>query len=592
MSIVIASSSETQFSLNSLEAASVAIAIGACFAWPRLGSKWFSYLEHLFLRLARRPGLSVAVVGFSVILLRLAILPIHPVPVPFGADDFSNLLAADTFSHGRLTNPTPAMWVHFETIHIDMRPTYMSMYFPAQGLVLSAGKVLFGHPWFGVLAGGALMCASICWMLQAWLPPSWALLGGFLAVLRLALFSYWTSTYHNAGPISAFGGALVLGGLPRLMRKPRVRHALMMSAGAAILLISRPYEGLLLCLPVLVVLSHWMISSKDRPAAPVLFRSLAPGLALLIAALAWMGYYDNRVFGHPLTLPYTVNRTTYALAPYYVWQKLRPEPAYRHEEMRRFYHVEELNDYYKIHKPFGFLKSTLIKAARAVFFFSGLVLLPPLFMLPWALRDRRIRFLVYCLLVLAAGMAIEIYLFPHYVAAFTAAFYAVGLQSMRHLRVWRPGGQSSGLALTRCIVAICVLMAVVRLFDRQLNCPVPERPVSTWICNWFGPDHFVTQRSLIEHQLQQIPGDQLAIVRYSPTHDPIDEWVFNAADIDESKVIWAREMNADANRELIQYYGNRRVWLVQPDQEPAITPYPMPGQVTSVSRESVAWSRM
>jgi hypothetical protein len=66
-------------------------------------------------------------------------------------DDFSFLLAADTFAHGRLANPTPAMWTHFESIHITMQPTYMSMYFPAQGLLLAAGKVLFGNPWFGIL---------------------------------------------------------------------------------------------------------------------------------------------------------------------------------------------------------------------------------------------------------------------------------------------------------------------------------------------------------------------------------------------------------------------------------------------------------
>jgi hypothetical protein len=51
----------------------------------------------------------------------------------FLPDDFSFLLAGDTFAHGRLTNPTPAMWTHFETIHITMQPTYQSMYFPGRG---------------------------------------------------------------------------------------------------------------------------------------------------------------------------------------------------------------------------------------------------------------------------------------------------------------------------------------------------------------------------------------------------------------------------------------------------------------------------
>jgi hypothetical protein len=55
----------------------------------------------------------------------------------------------------------------------------------------------------------------------------------------------------------------------------------------------------------------------------------------------------------------------------------------------------------------------------------------------------------------------------------------------------------------------------------------------------------------------------------------MDEWVYNRADIDGSKVVWAREMDAADNLELTQYYRGRRVWLVEPDAIPArISPYP------------------
>jgi hypothetical protein len=221
---------------------------------------------------------------------------------------------------------------------------------------------------------------------------------------------------------------------------------------------------------------------------------------------------------------------------------------------------------------------------RGIYFFTGIALLPPLFLLPWALRDRRLRLLVVSLLVLAGGMAIEIYLFPHYLAPFTVAFYAVGLQAMRHLYHCRPGDQPVGRAMTHWMVGICVVMTLLRPFDKQLRSPVPERPVSTWIVNWFGPDHFVTQRSVVAQQLEQMPGAQLAIVRYSPDHDPIDEWVYNAADVDSSRIVWARAMDPADDLELIRYYNQRRAWLIQPDS-PAeqIVPYPLPQQVTAVS---------
>ena len=585
MSIALLSSTENNFSVMDIEIGLTAIGFAAAFAWSGFGSNWFLRIERLFGTLAHRRNLAVLTVGLAALFLRLAILPVHPVPVPFRPDDFSNLLAADTFAHGRLTNPTPAMWVHFESIDIDMKPTYMSMYFPAQGLVLAAGKVLFGQPWFGVLISGALMCAGLCWMLQAWLPPSWALLGGFLAVLRLALFSYWTNAYDNGGPIAALGGALLLGALPRLMRDARRRYALLMATGAVLLAFTRPFEGVLLCIPVAAALIRWLVVAKNRPSAAALFRCTAPALALLIAAAAWLGYYDSRVFGSSLTLPYTVNRATYATAPYFVWQKPRPEPVYHHDEMRRFYQVDELEYYNQVDSSPGLATMTLFKAIMGILFLTGAALLPPLFMLPWALRDRRIRFLVLCLVVLAVGMTIEVYLYPHHLAPFTGAFYAVGLQCMRHLRVWSPGGKSVGLAMTRFSVFICVLMAGLRPFDRQLHCAVPARPVSTWICNWYGPDLFSSDRTSVLSELQQDPGQQLAIVRYSSTHDPLDEWVYNAADIDNSKVIWARDMDAAANRELIEHYSRRKAWLVQPDLPQAkIVPYPVPEQVTAASR--------
>ncbi|MGA2634042.1 MAG: hypothetical protein ABSF16_07405 [Terracidiphilus sp.] len=560
------------------------IAIAGAFCLPHLGSSVFRRMERAFGRLARKQGLAVAVVGLATLLLRLAILPFYPIPLPFVPDDFSFLLAADTFIHGRLANPTPAMWTHFESIHITMQPTYMSMYFPAQGLLLAAGKLLFGNPWFGILLSSALMCAALCWMLQAWLPPGWALLGGMLAVLRLGVFSYWINTYSAGGSIAAIGGALVLGALPRLMKTTRHRYAVLMAAGIVLLAITRPYEGLLLCLPVAIALARWILRGKNRPSAAALVRLSALPLAMIVAAVAWLGYYDYRAFGSPFTLPYTVDRATYAVAPYYIWQQQRPTPAYRHEELRHFYFINELGGYKKIHKLSGFFTETSFKAIRCFEFFAGFVLLPPLIMLRRVFLDRRIRFLVLCSLVLAGGMVIEIFLIAHYLAPFTAVFYAIGLQAMRHLRVWNPGGQPVGATMVRLLVVICVALAGLRVFTVPLHIAIPEWPPSEWADKWYGPEHFGVERAHIEAGLEQLPGDQLVIVRYTPGHNPIDEWVYNWADIDGSKVIWAREMDSANNLELIHYYHGRKVWLVEPDTLPAsISPYPVPEQLPAAS---------
>ena len=366
-----------------------AIAFAMAFAAPRLGNPWFKRIELAFGKLARRKGLAVVSVGLATLLLRLALLPLFPIPLPFIHDDFSHLLAADTFAHGRLTNPTPAMWIHFESFHITMQPTYMSMYFPGEGLVLAAGKVVFGSPWFGILICGALMCAALCWMLQAWLPPAWALLGGILVMIRLGLFSYWMNTYTGGGMIVALGGALVLGALPRLMKTARFRYGMLMAIGIVILMLTRPYEGMLLCLPAAFALGHWAFAGKNRPSPAVLMRRAAVPLLLIVSAGAWLGYYDYRAFGKATTLPYTIDRTTYAVAPYYVWQPPRPEPHYRNEQMRTFYTFLEMEDYWNIHSWWKYVPLTVWKAVKAITFFASFALLPPLIMMRRALKDRR-----------------------------------------------------------------------------------------------------------------------------------------------------------------------------------------------------------
>src|SRR5713226_5430667 len=167
----------------------VAFLLGAAFV-PRASDAACSFIETVFSKLSGRRALAMAALFIGVIAIRVSLLPVLPVPSPGIHDEFSYLLMAYTFAHARLANPTHPMWLSFETFHVNWFPVYSSIYPPAQGFVLALGQ-LFGHPWIGVLLSPAAMCAAITWMLQAWMPSRWALLGGALCAVKFGFAHYW-----------------------------------------------------------------------------------------------------------------------------------------------------------------------------------------------------------------------------------------------------------------------------------------------------------------------------------------------------------------------------------------------------------------
>jgi len=520
-------------------------------------SESFDRLQCAFSRLARRRNLSILVVGLLVLVTRAALVPVLGVPAPRWNDEYSYLLAADTFAHGRLTNPTHPMWIHFESFHIIEHPTYMSMYPPAQGMVLALGEVL-GCPWIGQLLITALMCSALCWMLQGRLPAGWALFGALLAVLRLGILSYWMNTYWCAS-VAALGGALVFGAWIRLQKDPRTRYGVLLGLGLIILANSRPYEGFILGLPVAVAMLHWLLKKKSGSLA---WRVVLPIILVLGAGAAATGYYYWRVTGSPFQLTYEVNRRTYATAPYFLWETPRPEPSYHHVVMRDFYRWE-LARFVEYRTLGGAIRRNLDKLYSLWQFYLGPLLTVPLIALPRVLRDRRMRFPLLAGAFFAVGLAVQTWTMPHYVSPATCLIYLVLLQCMRHIRLFRWKARAVGFEMVRAIPVIACAMIVLRVGAAAAHVHIE----SEW-------PRGNLDRVRIIRQLDAMPGDHLVIVRYGPHHDADREWVYNAADIDGSRIVWARDMGEKENEELRRYFHTRSAWVINGDvSPPQLRPY-------------------
>jgi len=530
--------------------------LALAFFAPHHGARWFGKVERWLARAAQHRGLAICGVALVALALAVGMALTIRIPLPMVDDEFSYLLAADTFTHGRLANPPSPLWKHFETFHVIHQPSYASKYPPGQGLLLAVGQFI-AHPIVGVWLTTALACAAIAWMLMAWIPARWGLLGGLLATVHPEVL-VWSQRYWG-GSLGLAGGALALGGFRRLVEKPCTRDATLMTAGMAVVVMCRPYEGGVITLILLAALA--ILLGIRKGLQPQIALPIVIGLGI---TGAWNGYYNWRVTGSPVRMPYQVHSAAYMAAPIFVWQKPPPLPTYNHADLHDFFTGWEYRGYARQQSIGGLATGLLERTWRLIRSESRLWFLSiSLVALPFALRrDRWMRRALWIWIIFTAALLQVNWTFFHYAAPVFALFFVVVIQSMRHLRLWRWRGKRVGLFLARGSVVLCA-----------------ASPLQTWRnLAWQYPDPWWTQRDQIIQRVREDGGKHLIVVRYPPkiaTEPGFRDWTRNLADLENPEIVWARDMGSTENRPLLEHYKGRHAWLLDVNpSEVRLAPYP------------------
>ena len=492
----------------------------------------------------------MALVFFVAATIGLIPVVLDIVPPPAVHDEFAYLLQAETFFRGRLTNPTPPRPEFFETIHVLVRPTYAAKFPPAPALTMAAAMRLGFDPVVGVVITAAAACAAIVWMLRGAMPPRWAVVGGLLAATHPLILAWEQSRW--GGGVALLGGAIVGGATLRLLRQPRWRHGLIFGIGAALLANSRPFEGLLLCAACLVAIGRATHSGERRPI-PSLLRALLPATALLAPVVIAMAFYNWRVTGDPMRLPYTEHARQYMVAPLFWWQSPRntavAAPLYGNETLARFHGETEWREYADQRGAAAFARGCggkireiardwLLPPATAVALLAGV----------WrARRDRHVRLAIF---VWASVVLVHLlttpWFRPHYLAPLGGFFFLVAAEGLRAL--FGVGRRRLGAVIVVVLLGVQAATAawqIAGLMTRPAVAGVPRQLATVELLSYPPAAH------------------HLVFVRYADGPQTILEWVYNSADMPGQRIIWARDLGEARNAELRADYPGRLAWMLE-----------------------------
>jgi hypothetical protein len=378
-------------------------------------------------------------------------------------------------------------------------------------------------PIAGVWLSCGLACVALVWLLTACIPPLWALFTTLLFLLNPTVLVGWSQSYWG-GYVAFIGGALFFGSLFRLIEKRKTSTSSIMAIGIFILSISRPAEGLLVVTIGMIIL-YWSWKNNSiikNEGWPLMNYATALVFGAAVIVIFHL-FYNNAVSGTPFKYPY------------FNW-------SYKDSNIdiiRNYTGSTPLSNFKELTRTYNFFYTPYL----------GIILLALFFV-----KDKKIIILSTIFVVIQTSVSVFFTKgWPHYMAPTAplhyvligTAFYTLSCMSTKGIRT---GG----------ITASGLYIGFILLFISSLFLHVQSKVPYTW----------GQARQEKIKILNKTKAKNIVFIRYSRSHKVLNEWVYNEADIDQSQIIWARDLGNEKNKELIAYYPERNVWLLKPDKQP------------------------
>ena len=369
----------------------------------------------------------------------------------------------------------------------------------------------------------------------------------------------WTNQYWG-GLVPGIAGCLVFGALPRLRKSATIRDALLLGAGLALQLISRPFEFALL-LPV--VLFFLVPAFREAAKRTVVRSALVIAAAVLPAALLML-FQNKAVTGHWTTMPYMLSRSQYGVPTTFVFQPVpKPERQLTREQQDDYDAQCENHD--EIPNTFkGFLQrwAGRVKAYRYFFPFPLFIVLPFfLSPLPDGRGSSHIGSVLATLLFFSLGTNFYPYFYPNYIAVLIPLFLLISVTGLANLHRIRIRNVAVGRGAVWLIALFCAGQFLWTYGSHMAGHESPRYPWASWGLE--TSDYYHDRLAILE-RLERSPGSQLVLVHIGDEED-IQQWIQNGADIDHARVIWALDLGSAENEKLLAYYPGRTAWRLVAD---------------------------